>query len=77
MDTLHFQVDRSNLRRTRFVSEEAGALAQGQVRLAIERFALTANNITYGVAGDMIGYWNFNEGSGTTAADSSASSKNS
>ena len=59
MDTLHFQVDRSNLRRTRFVSQDAGALAPGRVRLAIERFALTANNITYGVAGDMIGYWNF------------------
>ena len=27
-------------------------------------------------AADMIGYWNFNEGSGTTAADSSASNKN-
>lgn len=34
-------------------------LADGQVLARIERFALTANNITYAVAGDMIGYWKF------------------
>lgn len=34
-------------------------LAEGQVLARIERFALTANNITYAVAGDMIGYWKF------------------
>ena len=27
--------------------------------LAIDRFALTANNITYCVSGDMLGYWRF------------------
>lgn len=59
MSTLQFQVDRSNLRQTRFVSLESEALQEGMARLAVERFALTANNITYAVAGDMIGYWNF------------------
>ena len=59
MTTAQFQVDRSNLRRTRFFKVENGDLAPGMARLAIERFALTANNITYAVAGDMIGYWNF------------------
>lgn len=34
-------------------------LAEGQVLARVERFALTANNITYAVAGDMIGYWKF------------------
>lgn len=34
-------------------------LADGEVRLAIERFALTANNITYGAMGDSFGYWRF------------------
>ena len=34
-------------------------LAEGQVLARIERFALTANNITYAVAGYMIGYWKF------------------
>ena len=59
MAGVDFQVNRSDLRQTRFVREAPVALATGQARLAIERFALTANNITYGVAGDMIGYWNF------------------
>lgn len=27
--------------------------------MRIERFALTANNITYGVLGEMLGYWDF------------------
>ncbi len=34
-------------------------LAEGQVLARVERFALTANNITYAVAGDRIGYWKF------------------
>ncbi len=34
-------------------------LNEGQVLARVERFALTANNITYAVAGDMIGYWKF------------------
>jgi hypothetical protein len=35
------------------------ALAPGQVRLKVERFALTANNITYAVTGDSLKYWQF------------------
>ncbi len=34
-------------------------LAEGFVRLRIESFAVTANNVTYAVIGDMFGYWNF------------------
>ena len=33
-------------------------LGDGQVRLKIESFSVTANNITYAVIGDMFGYWN-------------------
>jgi hypothetical protein len=29
------------------------------VRLRVESFAVTANNVTYAVAGDAFGYWNF------------------
>ena len=54
-----FIVDRSNLRTAAFSDSAALAAAEGEVVVAIERFALTANNITYGVAGDIIGYWNF------------------
>lgn len=35
------------------------ALADGAVRLKVESFSVTANNITYAVIGDMFGYWNF------------------
>lgn len=34
-------------------------LTEGEVRLEVERFALTANNITYGAMGDAFGYWKF------------------
>lgn len=35
------------------------ALAPGQVLLRVDRFALTANNVTYALAGDLLGYWQF------------------
>lgn len=34
-------------------------LPEGACLLRIDKFALTANNITYGVAADMLGYWDF------------------
>lgn len=34
-------------------------LEAGQVLLAVDRFALTANNISYSQFGDMLGYWRF------------------
>ena len=53
-------VDRADLRRTTLVDADPDvALAEGEALLAVESFALTANNITYGAAGDMIGYWKF------------------
>ena len=34
-------------------------LSDQAVRLKIESFSVTANNVTYAVIGDMFGYWNF------------------
>jgi hypothetical protein len=34
-------------------------LADGEARLLVERFALSANNVTYAVYGDRLGYWRF------------------
>jgi hypothetical protein len=34
-------------------------LSEGMVRLAVESFAVTANNVTYAVAGDSFRYWDF------------------
>lgn len=50
-------VDRSDLRRLRIDDAPPVALAPGQARLEVERFALTANNVTYGAIGDLLGYW--------------------
>lgn len=36
-----------------------GALAEGAVRLVIESFSVTANNVTYAVVGDGFKYWDF------------------
>ena len=41
------------------VESEVGALADGAIRLKVESFSVTANNITYAVVGDGFGYWNF------------------
>ena len=38
---------------------ELGALAEGAVRLAVQSFSVTSNNVTYAVVGDGFGYWNF------------------
>ncbi|MFT5484393.1 MAG: hypothetical protein ACI9GW_003058 [Halieaceae bacterium] len=55
-----FQVNKSNFAQTRTIDTPAvSALAQGDIRVRINRFAFTANNITYAAAGDMLGYWQF------------------
>jgi hypothetical protein len=54
-----FEVSRSDWSQSRFVHAELPELAAGEVRFAVDRFALTANNISYAMAGDMLGYWNF------------------
>lgn len=52
-------VRRDDLSVCKFVSGEGPKddLAPGQVQLRIEKFAFTANNVTYGAYGDTIGYW--------------------
>ena len=47
-------VDRTDLRRTRLEDTPPAELAPGQARLTIERFALTANNVTYAAIGDLL-----------------------
>ncbi len=57
-----FLIDRTDLARTEvrpLPAPDTVELADGEVMLEVERFALTANNITYGVYGDRIGYWRF------------------
>ncbi|MEQ8861189.1 MAG: DUF2855 family protein [Pseudomonadales bacterium] len=54
-----FEVKRQALDQTRVVSEPVPEPVPGEALLRVDAFALTANNITYAVAGDSIGYWRF------------------
>lgn len=57
-----FEVNRADFHETRVTTSTESTnreLQPGQIRLTVERFALTTNNITYAVAGDMLDYWGF------------------
>ena len=56
---MDFEVDRQDFRRTRIAADRSPGLSPGQIRLEVERFALTTNNVTYAVVGDMFDYWGF------------------
>ncbi|MBC7978594.1 MAG: DUF2855 family protein, partial [Myxococcales bacterium] len=59
MTTTHFLVRRDRLAEHELVTEPRAELAPGDVELCLERFGLTANNVTYGALGDALGYWKF------------------
>ncbi len=52
-------VRKDALTTTQWHAADWAELAPGQVRLTVDRFALTANNITYGAFGDAMNYWQF------------------
>ena len=61
MTTRTFEVRREDLADTRWTDDPQG-LKDGQVRVAVETCALTANNVTYAVMGDRFGYWSYYPG---------------
>jgi hypothetical protein len=56
-----FQTLKSDLNTTRLIEVDSNnlKLGDGEVTVKIEKFSFTSNNVTYGVAGDLIGYWDF------------------
>ncbi len=52
-------VKRADFRTTKIVTVERPSLQAGEVLVEIEKFGLTANNVSYAVSGDMIGYWKY------------------
>ncbi|NNF16903.1 MAG: DUF2855 family protein [Gammaproteobacteria bacterium] len=54
-----FQVQKNELATHRIVETPLPKAGAGEIVARIERFAFTANNITYGVTGDRLGYWQF------------------
>ena len=59
MDTTNLLLRKTQLGQTQLHTYTLPALADGQVRVHIDRFALTSNNITYAAFGDAMQYWQF------------------
>lgn len=59
MDGQEIWVDRGDFRNTRVVEAVVPEPAEGEILVAIESFALTANNVSYALSGDAIGYWGY------------------
>lgn len=57
-------VERDTFAKIATVDVPAAVLPEGGVRLKVQSFAVTTNNVTYAVAGDRFGYWNFFPASG-------------
>ena len=56
---LDFLVSRDDWSDTRFDEAPVPDVASGEVLFRVDRFAFTANNISYAKAGDMLRYWDF------------------
>ncbi len=56
---MDFLIARADLHDTRFEDSPAPAPDPGQAVLSVDRFGLTANNITYAAFGEAMSYWNF------------------
>lgn len=59
MSTTDFMIRKDDLASTRLRTAEDARLADGQVRVRIDNFALTSNNITYAAFGEAMSYWQF------------------
>jgi hypothetical protein len=59
MNAIDFLVRKDQFTITELRETPAPALEDGQVRLGVDKFALTANNITYAAFGEAMSYWNF------------------
>lgn len=52
-------VNRTDPSDITLIQLEAPTLSEGEIRMSIDSFALTANNVTYMIFGDRIGYWHY------------------
>ena len=68
-DTIDFLVRKDQLGTTKLRTRPLAPLADGQVRVRIDRFALISNNITYAAMGEAMQYWRFFPVSGDEADD--------
>jgi hypothetical protein len=54
-----FLVKRDELRECRIADSEPSEVGPGEALLRVDRFGLTANNVTYAVMGEAMSYWDF------------------
>ncbi|WP_234041409.1 DUF2855 family protein [Erythrobacter aureus] len=66
MQQVHVRKD--SIGEAELVECEQGALAENAIRLEVESFSVTANNVTYAAVGDGFGYWNFSRRSTAKAS---------
>ncbi|WP_299440308.1 DUF2855 family protein [uncultured Aquimarina sp.] len=60
INALDFTVKIDKLQKSQFVAKTySDELSSNQVLLEIEKISFTSNNITYGVVGEQMNYWNF------------------
>ena len=60
MKSTDFVVARDNLQQSKAIATElpdADALPADTLLVKVDRFAFTANNITYAILGDQLKYW--------------------
>lgn len=50
-------VNRNDYRKTVIIEADKPDLNDGEVLVSIDKFGLTANNVSYAVSGESIGYW--------------------
>lgn len=58
-ETTEIRIHRKKLGETVVARRPSPALEDGEIRVVVDRFALTANNVSYAVIGDMFGYWKY------------------
>jgi hypothetical protein len=58
-NTLELLVRKDQLSTTCLRASPMDPLAEGKVRVTIEKFAFTSNNVTYAAMGDAMQYWQF------------------
>lgn len=56
---MYLEINRSDIRIHRIAQPATTPLRVGEIRLSLESFALTSNNISYALSGDFLDYWGF------------------
>jgi Protein of unknown function (DUF2855) len=59
MTTTSLLVQKSQLSQTQLLTASDAPLAYGDIRVRVEKFSFTSNNITYAAFGDAMRYWDF------------------